>query len=366
MGLLACFILFPDQGLAQESPDARSVDNPRIVLLDMKGNRPSAPHVVDHLAPSLARVSVDVAVRVTREQPGDDTRVDMAREAAKDAPGTLAVVDWRCADRRCVVCIVDTATWSIVTIPVEPQDTMPVLGEHEDAPDEADARCVSGVIREFIYGSSLFELGRVVEYSARTPLPADKPVSYQVRGEKPPPGEEKRASRDLLWLEVGYVGAYPFPLDSTVHGILAGAVFYPHKHLVPAVHVGWMGVRRNRTSSGEVVVSALPVMLSLRFSFPLGPALLGLAPAFRIDPLLVRKQPAGEEKERKGGFECSLGGMVTWNFPMPLRNMEVVLGTAAMATLASDDYFINQDRILSGTTVDFLWFVGGSWGLRQR
>jgi hypothetical protein len=168
----------------------------------------------------------------------------------------------------------------------------------------------------------------------------------------------------FFWFESGYNGEYPYPGTSTIHGINFGAALYFSKHFVPAFHVGWLGVRHEESNDGDILSSRFPVDLALRISFPVGPTLFAIAPVARFDTVVVKRDPIGKKDGIDMEFEFMLGGMTTWNLPLPKGKAALIIGAGVLAALVGDDYRLNDLILIPRTTLRIVWSVGFTWNLK--
>jgi len=351
------------------------VDAASIVLLQTGDGTPAAADVREALDDSLEQVSlVSRLVQVSEFPERTEDWRNLAMAQWREAPGTLALFGWICTNGDCAVIAVETSTLTVLVIPaLRPTGDEPTISgtgpsENDTAADSSSdevAGRVAAIIRELVYGSSLTELPRVVQDAdgSGRGKKERRPVPYPDRLEvEAPSGSAKgQARRPLVWMEAGYAGAYPYPTPGTVHGVLAGAAFYPRRYLVPVAQLGWMGVRHHETSVGEVATSAFPIALSLRLSFPLGAALLGVGPLFRMDMTMVRIRPEGRDATSKFDLNLVAGGMTTWNIPLPGNRLEAVMGASVAAVFLADSHRIDNSTVLRGPTFEFLWYAGVTW-----
>jgi hypothetical protein len=330
---------------------------PRVVLLSVPGQDPSAEQVADHLGEQLGSVGVRVDITTAEEVPTLSARwADLAREAAS-RPGTLALIGWVCRSESCALTVAEPRSGAVAEIPVDPFEG----SEHAD--DLAFA--IAATSREAIVGSLLPELGRLtVEGEDPSPPPStgDRvPQAYQ-----PEAVPDARGLRPWLWFEGGYNGEHPYPQGQPLHGPWFGLAFEARRWIVPALAFGWLGLQRVTNQAGEVRSHRIPIAVELRIAVPVGPATFSVAPVGRLDVVFASADPAGPDAgSSRVEVELHVGGRTCWNLPLP-GGVEAILGAGILGTLLGHDYSVDGRQAIAESRLRFGWWVGVAWSPISR
>jgi len=167
-------------------------------------------------------------------------------------------------------------------------------------------------------------------------------------------------------VEAEYAGIYPYPSSNTVHGFLLGGSYYFNRYVGTELQMGWMGIRKGSGVNGDISNNYFPVLLGLKISFPMGSGMFSVVPAAKLDLLLTKKEPVKSSSHNSFGAEFSFGGKLLWNLPVSSRPVDIVIGAAVFATMASKDMSISDEIILKATTFQLMWVAGAAFDFRRR
>jgi hypothetical protein len=327
-------------------------DAPRVVLLGVPDQAPSAKQVQEILAEQLASVGVRVDVQSVEEAPASTEDWDVAaREAAKQ-PGTLALIGWSCEGHSCLLTVVDTRSGAIAEVPVDP-------GE-EQAEEDGLELAIASTSREAVIGSLLPELGRLTA-EGEDPSPPPPTGDRVPQAYSPEAGPDSRGLRPWLWIEGGYFGEHPYPQGQPLHGPWLGLAVEARRYVVPALSVGWLGLQQASNEAGEVRSHRMPIAVDFRIAVPVGPATFSIAPVGRFDVVFVSADPRGPRgASSQVELELHVGGKTCWNLPLP-GGIEIVVGAGILGTLLGHEYSVDDRRAIAESTLRFGWWVGVAW-----
>jgi len=333
----------------------------RIVLLNVDDNIPNAEDVAEVLRRHLEPVGVWVDIIMAKQLPENESQWrDIAKEIAGDEPGTLAFLGWKCGgsyNLDCNLFVIETIRFSVVEIPVRPRQ----LTKNDQKNSVSYA--LAATIRETIWGGLFDELNRLV---AEGEQPSDPPP---IGARIPRPNivennEIKLAetTRPQFWLEGGYQGDYPYPGGNPMHGPQLGIALSPGKNVVPSVGIGWLGVRKEENNTGLIRVHRFPASVAIRIIFPVGLAMFSIAPIARLDIVFVDINPHGlHDNSTQTELEFNIGGMTTWNLPLSLNKLEIVLGFGILATVIGHDYKVENVVTVPSSKFRIVWSIGFAW-----
>lgn len=352
------------------------VSAPSILLLENENTHPSIFEVSDKLLPKMEKIGVRVRVDAAKQFPANQTDwSNYSAKKAKEIPGLLAVFSWYCPGvDECYIYLVEPQSLALSSIPVGDgwrnapgEKSIESRGDLAGTVNVATATNIAAGISAAIYGELLFELPII---SAQANHPQTEDMTKKIMETRPeetkvevittepfvPPvlnhGERK------LWLEAGYIGAYPYPSNGTIHGIFLGATLYLKKHFAPAIRVGGMAWRSQSGENGSVDAYNFPIGLHFKFPMNLGPAIFSIAPVVQWDMVLVRKNPNVDSGTTNFQSDVSFGGETSWNVPMPKSDIELFFGAGILATVLSEAYSISGEVIMDDTRLQFYWLAG--------
>ncbi len=352
VGVLAVSIASLVIGLARPVLAQRTA---RIGLVDAEEMRPEPAAVQEDLSLRLAPLGVEVSLVEKERVPGDAGEwADAAEKFGRQRPGSLALIGWSCPREvdddggPCRLIVAETRRHGVMRIPLQAAS---------DGGEEA-VRAVAATAGEVVLGGVLSELERLaIEGESPGEAPdysrADDP-SLRDRG-----GGGERD--EWLWLEGGYHGEHPHPGDAAIHGPWLGLSAAPRPYVVPALSVGWLGVREADGAAGSAISHRLPIALAVRLSFPVGPARFALAPAGRLDVVFSEDNPAGPGGEKQEtDVAMHVGGITSWHLPFP-GGVQGVIGTGVMATVLDRDRGPGGSAEIGASAVRIYWFAGLAW-----
>jgi hypothetical protein len=333
----------------------------RVLLVDLPGSPVPAGEVAGELRERLAAAQVEVDVHGVAEGPETPVAwVALARRLARERPGTLALVGWRCGvqGEPCTVVICEPDGGGIAEFPVV-----------HAGPAEGWPGVLASALGEAVLGDLLPELHRLPE-SAALPAPDREDGNEDENeddGDGPVPGAPVAgADRLRLWIEGGYAGEYAHPGGRPIHGPFLGLSLAPGRTVVPALAVGWLGMQRGEGAAGEVTTHRMPVSLAIRLRFEVGAAAFAVAPVGRFDTVFSRREPAGPgQASSSTDLEIHVGGVTTWHLPFP-GGIEAVVGAGVLATVLGDDREIDGERLLPRSDVRLLWVAALAWNPLAR
>ncbi|MFO8073561.1 MAG: hypothetical protein R6V85_16990 [Polyangia bacterium] len=352
VGLLAVSIVSLAIGPARPVLAQRTV---RVGLIDAEGMRPGAAAVLEDLSLQLAPLGVEVSLVEMERAPRDAGEwANAAEKFGREQPGSLALIGWSCPPEveddgePCRLIAVETRRHGVMAIPLEAVS---------DGGDEA-VRAVAATAREVVLGGVVSELERLAIEGER---PSEAPDYARADGSSPRNRGRGGERNEWLWLEGGYHGEYPHPGDAAIHGPWLGLSAAPRPYVVPALSVGWLGVREADGAAGRAISHRLPIALAVRLSFPVGPARFALAPAGRLDVVFAEENPAGSGGEKhEVDVAMHAGGITSWHLPFP-GGVQAVIGTGVMATVLDRDRGPGRSAEIGASAVRIYWFAGLAW-----
>lgn len=323
----------------------------RVVVVDERVP-PAAEEVAGRLRELLAPAPIAVDVHGSAARIGDDDEwVALARRLAGERPGTLAVAGWREEEAAWALLVVEPMGGGLARIPASGREPGPELIE-----------ALASTLAEAILGGLIPELHRLSGERAggdhRHAAGADE------EPEETAELEEDRAAMPL-WIEGGYLGEYAHPGYRPIHGPFIGVSVPVLPGVAPTLGLGWLGIQRREGAAGGMVAHRLPVLLALRLLFRAGSAAFSIAPAGRLDTLLVRSDPATGDADVSAHLELHVGGIASWHLKLP-GGFEALVGAGALATVLGDDREIDGERLLAGSAVRLVWLAGLGWNPRGR
>jgi hypothetical protein len=332
-------------------------DPARVVLTAPAGDPAPVGEVAVELARRLEALRVEVEAHEPEGWPETGSKwTELARRLARERPGTLLLAGWRCGERdpSCALVLVEPDQGGVVEISVAPGG-------------EADTRtaCIARAIGEALAGGLVSEVRRLASGAGAEADAA--PPEAAAEGGAPAPAPEGEAFALRLWVEGGYAGEYPYPGRGPIHGPFLGLSLAPSRWVAPTLTVGWAGIEQGEGPAGEAASHRIPVTLSVRVRFGVGPATLAVAPAGRIDTVFSRVDPAGTGASSSSSVdpEIHVGGIGTWHLPFP-GGLEAVVGVGVLATVLGRDTELDGERLIGGSSVRFLWTAALAWDPRTR
>ncbi len=345
-------------------------DSASIILVETEGSEPAAAEVEALLQRDLSRIAVRIYTESLSQFPENISEwTTYTVEKSADTAGLLAVIGWRCVKRDdCRLVVVESRSLTVTTIPVGD-----IRGTtHETSVYPLPPTHIAAGIREILYGEYLFELPRVSQ-QVNHPKPSlgrshrtggdlqsssDKSVrNVEYETFQPP---ILQSDRRLLWLDFAYLGAYPYPSSRTIHGIAPGVSFFVHRRLALSVRVGGLARRKNIGQLGTIHAYHLPITTGIQFPFTVGSALFSVGAIIQYDAIWARAETTRNETVDKYYSDFSFGGETLWRVPMPRKGLELFFGAGILATLFSEDYLIDDEKIIDRTKLQFYWLAGVS------
>ena len=168
------------------------------------------------------------------------------------------------------------------------------------------------------------------------------------------------SDRRLLWLDFAYLGVYPYPSSRTIHGIAPGVSVFVHRRLALSIRVGGLARRKNIGQLGTIHAYHMPVTTGIQFPFTVGAALFSVGAIIQYDAIWARAETTRNETVDKYYSDFSFGGETLWRVPMPRKGLELFFGAGILATLFSEDYLIDDEKIMDRTKLQFYWLAGVS------
>jgi hypothetical protein len=330
----------------------------RVVVLSAPQSEPAADHVVKILRDHLSDLDVDVQKWEVEAVPQNaDGWIEAASRAAAEKPGTLALFGYLCESSVCRLIVVEPHERALAEIPVK-------IPEHGDL---TLAFAIAATAREALVGSLLPEMDRLVRQGQNpAPPPPSANMVWMTRAPKVDPGwgTGPRFANPLLWIEGGYNGEYAHPQGHPIHGPWIGSALAPREMIEVALWTGWLGMAKSEIAYGEVTAQRIPVSLSFRLVFSLGPARVTLAPVGRMDVVFVRRNPSrpAESSTESTELEFHAGGMTAWYLPLPL-GFDVMIGVGVYWTLYAKDQKIEGNTAMEASALRLSWVMGASWSL---
>ncbi|MBN2528352.1 MAG: hypothetical protein JXR76_18330 [Deltaproteobacteria bacterium] len=353
-----------------------------IILLTNGDMSPDVAAVEKKLTSDLKRLRVQIQVDKAAMPRTATQWSDYTARKAKETPGLLAVFSWNCLENNvCYLHIVEAQSLAHTSIPVGVvQEDVPnaLNGAAADTSDVVTEDNIAAGIREVMYSEYLFDVPKIANQAnhPKTAAPS-RPAADYLRWKKKdaldenallsgdsfrPPANYDR-SEHPIWMEFGYLGAFPYPASRTIHGIMLGLTFYLHKHFAPTIRVGGLARRRDSGMYGTINAYNMPVGLYLRFPINIGQATFSIAPVAQFDIIWSRADTFLHEKLDKYFLDLSVGGETTWHLPMPGRDIELFVGAGILATFFSDTYTIYDENVMPDTSLQFYWLAGVSKNL---
>ena len=353
---LSCFVAH-----SEDSPS----QHPKIAFFTiLEKSSPKAHEIATLVVKQLRDINIDVDIVIVEleklptqfeEWIGEGSRL------AKEFPGVVAGVGYRCEVSECQLFILDPRESALVTLSVKPQ------GETGEA---RRAYAIASVTREAILGPLLSELTRLVR-QGREPAPPVPSSEHTWLMSTADEGAESLdavgARRSWLWLEGGYRGDHAHPGGNPIHGPWIGVDFEPRKMLGIALASGWLGLHENKLDLATIQMHRLFFELDLRLILPVGPAHIALAPVFRLDVAFSETtyRDAVFSDESTAEAEIQVGGLVTWHLPLT-PELDIVLGAGALASvLGNEQKAMNlygiEETVVPAPIVRLAWQAGIAW-----
>ncbi len=334
------------------APKAANAGQPRITILSHPDSHPPALSVIDILGEHLSDLDIGIDPWEVETLPtNQEAWLAEAGNAAKEAPGTIALFGYICTDTTCSLLAIEPRGRVIMELPIK-------IPEDEDT---TTAFAIAATFRETLIGPLFPELKRLV-YEGEHPSPPP-PSPDSVWFVPPLEQERKRVeeqSRPWLWLEGGYNGDHSHPDGFPIHGPWVGVVLEPRKEVGVTLSFDWLGIHEGNVPTGTISTHRFTSSLGLRVSFPLGPARIAITPMGRLDVVFVETDPFEEPEKNKTEVDIQAGGIVTWHLPLK-RHLEAVIGAGVLATALSRDHKIDDANAIPASTLRLIWLAGISW-----
>ncbi len=340
-------------------PVAGGAGEARIGLLCTLDSDPPIGDVTDLLEKQLAPLEVRVDPVVVETLPVNAEQwVEAASKAGREQPGMIAFFGYRCAEATCGLFIVEPGRKTFLEMPVKPLDSETSTGK---------ATALAVTIREALLGPLFPEQKRLASVGENLDLSS---ANVEPTWWKPPLEDQRRQSKATLrppwWIEGGYQGESAFPGGGhPTSGAWVGIQYAPLTWISVGLSIGWLGIEETTATPGTVRTHRITSLLSTSFNFPIGPAVISVAPVVRFDTVLVETIPTDSSQTNSTELEIQLGATMIWHVPI-IPKLEALLGVGLLGSVLSNDYGIDSpgsdyDDMVPASAVRLLWIVGVAW-----